>query len=876
MLSAKAANQRRHMWQHLTWPMLLSVAIGFAGGVFCFPCYPSGKEILNPSQPATSTGATPTVTSASPVQTPSATPSSGAANSGSGGSLAETTGGSSNASENKEGSVPVIQAVGSTLSTTFKSIDWAVVTLIVLLLFRRGFKEEVPKLLEAVRNALQGGGVNFSAGAFKLEITERPVEVSLDRTRLFSLWPFEIDPDPALERQSLLVDIAPQVEFQASDYVATIWAITHAPERQQMERSREAFREACIKGRFFDAVNDYLPAFAAALEAIRFLEARELAEILTEHRIARDAIEKLPSGDLTAKADDYRVVHAAGVAYAQSGRWSEARKLLDKITWRERTPYYLPCADVWLTSVYHDELQRLQKTEPDVGLVASFIDFTEALCTRGVELEQAMADPNWARSFPVSPQHSSYYQRELLKVLGTLFSILGDYAIGADKRGQNYKQSEKFLTRCIELIGQGGPTALDHNNLADLYRQEDLCDRAQAEMDTAFELMGNKRDPAFIHTQASIYWKRRQPLRGLLQLQQYSEAEAERATPGDIEQYVENQIFAAKLAANVSETDRSSYIAMSASLLNAARSFVLKQEAVLGESSANRLRAKIEELLGFAYLELPGNEVSAADAFQRLRQIRDLTVSKATQWRWKLGHAKALTRLARVHRRRWSTQQAEPYCREAKQILGNSEQSVADFGLDDDVALPRRAFNFALRLDTVVALQALAEESFCEGRLDESQTQTDQAGSIVESLRVSLEHDAMLKQRFGDGLGELRSQVRRYGAERSFLIGRILIRKDPGFSNAGLIDEARTNFNSARGATNELNCRIDLEFGELLLNAALGGKGDILALYEEAVAAFKRSAATNIPELQPHAVEALAEAYAQRPAVELKARKSSK
>jgi tetratricopeptide (TPR) repeat protein len=492
-----------------------------------------------------------------------------------------------------------------------------------------------------------------------------------------------------------------------------------------------------------------------------------------------------------------------------------------------------------------------------------------------------MDAPDWLKAFPVSPQNAPFYQRELAKVLGTLFSILGEYATVKHQQDQYYQRAEQYFSRCIGYIGAEGPSPLDYNNLADLYRQENKCDLAQTQMGIAFQLMGDKYDPAFYHTRAAILWKLDQPLKALLQLQQYTEADAENAQPQDIEQYIDNQIFAAKLAANVRHTARSSYIALSASLLEEARSFVKRKASLLGESTTNELLAKIEELLGFAYLELQGNEYGAADTFQHLLEIPGLTVSKATLWRWKLGCSKALTRLARSVRYRSSAQAAEPHWAAARQLLSGSAQSIGDFALSDDIALPRRAFNFRLRLDTVVALQSLAEESFRESRRDEAQTLTDDAHTILLTLRSSLEHDAPLKQFVGQNeFDELKSQMRFYEAQASYMLGRIAIAQDPTFADSGLIEKVRTNFDFARGTGSELDCRIDLEFGQMLLEVALAlqGKGsDVLRRYDEAIASLERavSASKNVPDLQTHALRALAEAYAIRPSLQQKAKTST-
>jgi hypothetical protein len=282
-----------------------------------------------------------------------------------------------------EAAVNVIDAIGTQLSRILTAISWALVTLIILWTFRKGFQAEVPKLLESVRTALEGGGVTLDIGTVvKLQVSERPPDISLDQTRLFSRSPFEIDPNPAAERHSPLVEIAPQIEFAVSDYVAGIWATAHDTERRLMEQARETVRNACVNS-FWDNAAALLGDYARKLEAVRFLQAQELAAILDQHHIVRNWVEGIQPGN---QGDERQILHATGVAYAQLGQWQRARKLLDKIAAGQQNPRYLPAADAWLASVYHDELERLRNTEPDATLASStaFVNKTEDLSPRAL------------------------------------------------------------------------------------------------------------------------------------------------------------------------------------------------------------------------------------------------------------------------------------------------------------------------------------------------------------------------------------------------------------------------------------------------------------------------------------------------------------
>jgi hypothetical protein len=97
-------------------------------------------------------------------------------------------------------------------------------------------------------------------------------------------------------------------------------------------------------------------------------------------------------------------------------------------------------------------------------------------------------------------------------------------------------------------------------------------------------------------------------------------------------------------------------------------------------------------------------------------------------------------------------------------------------------------------------------------------------------------------------------------AQHAFLEGRLLVRNDPTLTGAGLIETVRAKFDSARGLTGELDCRIDLSFGELLLHAAVAGKRDATVNYAEAIAALERANSRGVPSLRVETVRMLVDA----------------
>jgi hypothetical protein len=350
---------------------------------------------------------------------------------------------------------------------------------------------------------------------------------------------------------------------------------------------------------------------------------------------------------------------------------------------------------------------------------------------------------NWITRFPVASGNAPYYEREVAKTLGTIYSILGDYS--ALRREHYLQLAESYLDRCARLLHGENPSALDHNNLADLYRQLDKCKEAQREIDLAFREKPDVLDPTFVQTQAMIFWRQKQPLRALLETQRYGEDHAEHADSDDMDQFIQNQILGARLAANIEADHNDSYLGLASKLLEKARAFVSRKFEP-NSKTAIRL-STIDELLGFAYFELPGQEALSVKAFERIQEaLAGVAVPPTIEWRRKLGLAKAQTRLARAERRRYSAETSRLYWLAAKNVLQDSARVVNEhFSLASDVELPFPARNFRFSLDTVIADQDLSEESFWQGQGDDSKNLADQGATISLRLQACLEPDAPLK-----------------------------------------------------------------------------------------------------------------------------------
>jgi hypothetical protein len=754
------------------------------------------------------------------------------------------------------------------------SLNWAWVALVLLIVFRKS----VAALLEALKTALADRAVTFDVASVKIQVSERGSDPWEERSPGFSRSLLEIEEAPVRERSSILSEIAPQLLFPLSSYMARRW-VTGAPgaaAAKAMQAARDTLRAACEAAHTFPNVRRHLLTFVQPFVEARFFEADRFGELLARYPVLADGIRALEPRDLAQDPDDFLILHAAGVAYAQREDWAAGSTILEAILWKEQQPLYPRAADTWLACAYHSHLEKAQKEKPGVDIEsAEFFDAIDSLLRRAERVAGEM------RAMP----GSGYYLRELLKVIGSIASILGERSRTPEKKARYFDEALRALVECTGPIDGDPPSPLDHNNLADLYRQMGDLHRqiGAAQVSAAYDAKahrevdlaspsGDPSDPAFENTRALIFAGEKQALKGLLALERYGEAAAAGADRPDLVQYVENQILAAKLAAAVEADLPAGCLGLTTAKLEAARGFVERQREQLG-AAADELQAQIEELLGYAYLQVPGHESRAVDAYGRLGARGDNEAADV-RWRRQLGRAKALSRLAGSQRRAFSVEAARRFWKDAFAGLASSGTAVKAFGLEAGVAsVPRRVRHLRLRLDTVIALQAVAEEGVREGERLDARNLVDQETEILASLRTALS-DLALQLGLGGALTEVESQVRECAARRCYVLGRILIRDDPSFNDAGLVDKVETNFAAARGAGADLDCRIDLELGEFLLAAAAAGKGDLRVRYEQAVASLERAAGRNAPALRAETVRALAEAYAWRPTILKKARAS--
>ena len=181
------------------------------------------------------------------------------------------------------------------------------------------------------------------------------------------------------------------------------------------------------------------------------------------------------------------------------------------------------------------------------------------------------------------------------------------------------EQERKVLSRLHPTVDHEPPSALDHNNFADLFMKRRKYEDAFAELKKAVDEVRTP-NALFCKTSADIFWKRRDTSNALRALGGCTATDALLGSVQDVKQYVENQIFAAKLVAASPEM-AGSYLPLTTSTLESVSRFVDEQKTLLGSSSADELQTKVLELLGRAFLQMPGSEDRAVKSFDLLREL---------------------------------------------------------------------------------------------------------------------------------------------------------------------------------------------------------------------------------------------------------------
>ena len=812
------------------------------------------------------------------------------ANAATGASGAAGQGGASQPDDEKKGPtwldgvIKAMKAIQEFIAGVVGSISWAVAALVIVVVLKKRLSDVLRALVDAMRDR----SVSFDVGTVvKVQVAERVPE-GLDEARPFhSPSPFDIDDDSVPDGSTLLHQIAPQLTFQVSDSVAREWELHGgAPAVKKMRDDRTALSAACdLPGATFDSLRPALVKYAASLEAARFREAPALADLIDRCLAIKSGLAALDVTDAAHGTDNRLVLFVAGVALAQRASepadWQEPKTLLDRVAWRDDAPFYVPAGSMWTAASYHQLLAELTATKASVDSDEVWQKINQ-LIERGQRLLRAMEAQPWGTVGVVSPK--GYYLREVRKDLGDVASLVADQLSALPKRRALFAIAEEHLEKCAEDIEGEAPTVLDHNNLADLYRQlgdlsrkgdndiakaNDYDRLAHEQIDKAFT-HGRPSDPAVHHTLALLLFSEQRLRDALLALAEYSKDHALRGDDQDREQYVDNQILAAKLAVAQYPAGDVCGLALAAATLEDAAKLVVTARGRFDAGTSATLQARLDELLAFAYLQLPGREERAVDAFKRLLAWpADKRVS-ADELRARIGYATALARSARLQRRQFSRSAAERLRARASDeidsVRGLLEKSSAD-------AAGRRLQpgSVGVWLDAVRAMQLLAEERFAgsEGQL--AQSLADHETDILSTLGTALGSAASSGQD-----AEAGNALRRVVVRHALLCARLRVEADPDLSKEDTVAKVKEMLEKARGATALYECQADLELGSLLLTSAHLGKGDPRKDYIASVASFERAVERDAPSLRAETVRALAQAYALRASILRRAKPSAR
>jgi hypothetical protein len=773
----------------------------------------------------------------------------------------------------KEQPPPSPPSRGQILETIVKDVlnpGWGIVALIVLGALYVPLRDLVIALSESVRD--QGGITLDVVGVVKLQVPERSTVGFDDRPALISPSPLVVEEGPVLGGPTPLREVVPQLAFAVSDYVAQFRAATEPADTRAMRDARADLAAACEQTGIAEAtIRTKLFTFVHALERSRFLEASKFATLLRQAPILSEILGRFAPADATADPDQWIALNAAAVAYAEAKNWGGALEILARIARaQDGRILYPPAGSVWLACQYNAYVKGLEDTDTEIE-TSGYGQKVRELTDVQRRFIDAIRGSDWTKLSLHAPK--GYYLREALKDLGNVLGLAAAYGPRGDRR-EMFNQSFAFLSQCARLVEHEAPSPMDHNNLGDLYRQlaeletvdrnrdqaVDYYRRAHASIDAAFNGKP-KADPAFHDTRAQIFRSEGKPREAIEALEAYTQADAETANALDIAQYVRNQLLIVKLRFGLGSTSDPPDFARIVSTLDNALAFVDAKRAFLGDKEADGLTEEVSQLLGFSCLAWRGHERQAIQAFERFFDLCAWPPPTAMVVRCRIGSAIAHIRLARQHRIEFSRAESERLRNAAAKALDRVKQ-ITDTP-DDLPTAPKTSpghlqRNLRLRLDAAVAYQMLAEEQLAAEETKRAKELSETAASLV----------APLTDRFtGDDVGEVARRISQLRARRSFLAALAAIHADPTIEDRELLPKVISNLNEARGINPEMDARIDLALGQLLLSAARLGKGEAPDLYRSAIAALERAAGRDSPVVRAETIAALSAAYAARASI---------
>lgn len=780
--------------------------------------------------------------------------------------------------------VTISNTVSTAIATVLNGIGWSVVALLVLYTLRTQLQD----LLKGLVKALPDRGITIDVGTFKLQLAERLVEGNDESSSLRSRSPFEVDEENPLDSWPTVKEVRPQLMVSVSDSVGKHWELYLGAkaDAEQMRTDRDALKKACgSAGVTFVLLRPALLSYVRSLEKARFREAKQLAQLLDEHEALRSGIGALAPTDPVSEQDDCAVLHAVGVAYTQADRWQEAMVALEKITWSGAKPFYIPAGSVWLAANYNrliDTLHTDALLDSDEVLtqVSAEIDRGQHLA-RAIELA---SDADWANLKVAAPK--GYYLREVYKDIGDAAGTIADHLSTLSTRRRYLDQALGYLQRCVDTLLNEPPSPLDHNNLADLYRQlGDLARKEDGNVIEAARLYGLAHthvalalsppakdaapDPFYLNTSAVLLASEQRYRQALNELENYTAAHALLSGESQEQyQYVSNLMLAAKLEVADHQADDPRGVVHATRILGRAEQFLGLSTHQLPHDEVDELRTQVRDLLAFAYLQSPRGEARAKTVFEQV-MVPAWNPSTTAELRTRVGYLTALVRIARHERRLSSLATADALRHKASREIQPVFALLKKLAVTSDVPGDIRKRNIGSWLDAVAVMQLLAEEKLCG----------HDAQAARALVRVAGEHLVQLRGEVSpSGPGHDHGQtllLKRITARHALLAARLIAEEDPTLKSATTLALAEETLLGARGVRAELDCQAELEQGWLRLTSARFRRGDPEADFLEATSAFERAVACDAPSLRREAARSLAQAHALRASILRKSTKAA-
>ncbi len=734
-------------------------------------------------------------------------------------------------------------ATGQGLSGLLKDAKWVLLILIVLFVARL----ELTALLGALASRVKSSRMEVSfqgAGGFQVKFdspSDTPGQVTISSAGSA----LDLD-DTARLDPAALSNIAEHITFAYTSEAAVSWARRDPEKAAAATEARDRARK-CLD----DALNDAnargipvaLVGYATALEEARFLAAESLAELY-------DRDQRLSSAAASLKGTDRNVVLCAlGVARALRSEWLLAENVLEPLVTPD--PPYLPAAGTYLCSRYNRLVMEVFGQQPAAAQPMTATEFLNALSVLTDRLRRAAGAGPWQ-----GPQ-AGYQQRELYCCLGIVLSSAAEVA-PADERTKWLTLAEQTLKRCtLDVLGEP-PMPRDFNNYADLLRQLGQPERALAAIEQA-RRCPTQWDPAYAETYALILHQLKRRIESLLAIQEYDEQRAIASNPSDLKQYLLNQLLHAQLLFRHMQADGVNDMHRIIEILERARHVLQENAARLSPPDVLELNRSLDEALGDAYLQTVWDVRLAEEAFGRVATYGGTPEST---WRHTLSLARGHLRLAKLNRQNYDSNSATEERRRAERLLDDHTKMV-DVVPIASPASKQAHDRLLLHFDRMDALHELAYEALQQGDVAVAQPLPAAIDELFRALQGALIREP---PGFTHEHEQLVGRLRHAECRQNCLKGRLVAAHASSWTPA-LVAEVQARFAEARHGHAPWNEHMDLQLGQILMDAALRGEGDLARWHELAMAAFERVMLSDDRAHRQDAMRAYAEALQQRGAI---------